>query len=88
MLSLGPLYVQKIKYPHHKFLPVAEVGWTQEIDEPFRKGSCLVFRIPFTTPGFALGVWTKPSQNENEALTAAIWGRELDVPVEELLEWD
>jgi hypothetical protein len=24
---------------------------------PYRKGKCLVFRLPFTTPGFYLGMW-------------------------------
>jgi hypothetical protein len=88
MITLGPLYVQKLEYPHRNLLPVVEKGWTHEIDEPYRKGSCLVFRVPFTKPGFAFGVWTVASQSEDEALTAAIWGRKLDVSVEELLEWD
>jgi hypothetical protein len=88
MITLGPLYVQKLEYPHRNPLPVVEKGWTHEIDEPYRKGSCLVFRLPFTKPGFAFGIWTVAAQSEDEALTAAIWGRHLDVPVEELLEWD
>jgi hypothetical protein len=87
MINIGPLYVQKIEYPHKKFLPIVEKGWTNEIEEPYRKGSCLVFRIPFTKPGFVFGIWGKP-QDESEALTAALWGRELDVTIEELLEWD
>jgi hypothetical protein len=87
MLNIGSLYGQVIEYPHRKPLPIVEKGWTHEIDEPYRKGSCLVFRIPFTKPGFVLG-WFGESQDETEALTAALWGRHLDVPVDELLEWD
>jgi hypothetical protein len=87
LASLGNLYVTKLKYPHRKPLPFVEKGWTNEIEEPYRRGSCLVFRIPFTKPGLVLGKWAEP-QNEDEALTAAIWGRQLDVSVEELLEWD
>jgi hypothetical protein len=87
MLSVGPLYVQIIKYPHRKTLPIVEKGWTHEIDEPFRKGSCLVFRLPFTKPGFVIG-WFGEPQDEIEALTAALWGRDLDVTTEELMEWD
>jgi hypothetical protein len=87
MLSIGPIYGQMIKYPHRDLHPILEKGWTHEIDEPYRKGSCLVFRIPFTKPGFVLGKWGK-AQDEEEALTAAIWGRRLDVSVDELLEWD
>jgi hypothetical protein len=82
----GPLYVKTLKYPHRKPLPVIEKGWTHEIEEPFRRGSCLVFRLPFTHRGFVLGWWLE-SQDEDSALTSAIWGRELDITVEELMEW-
>ena len=87
MINIGPLYGQVIKYPHRHALPIVEKGWTHEIDEPFRKGSCLVFRLPFTNPGLVIGIFGAP-QEESKALTAALWGRELDVSVEELLEWD
>ena len=87
MLNIGPLYVTALKYPHRKPLPVVEKGWTNEIEEPFRKGSCLVLRLPFTKPALVVG-WWGPEQEEDDALTAAIWGRKLDVPVDELLEWD
>lgn len=87
MLNIGPLYVTGLKYPHRKPLPVVEKGWTHEIDEPFRRGSCLVFRLPFTKPALVIGWWLE-TQDEDDALTAAIWGRKLDVPVDELLEWD
>lgn len=87
MLNIGSLYGQVIKYPHRKPLPILEKGWSNEIEEPFRRGSCLVFRIPFTRPGFVLGKWGE-EQDEDVALTAAIWGKNLDVTVEELLEWD
>jgi len=87
MINIGSLYGQIIKYPHRNALPIVEKGWTNEIDEPYRKGSCLVFRLPFTKPGLVIG-WFGRAQDETEALTAAIWGRELDVTLEELLEWD
>jgi len=87
MLNIGSLYGQIIEYPHRKPLPVVEKGWTHEIDEPYRKGTCLVFRFPCTKRGFVIGVFGD-AQDESEALTAAIWGRHLDVPVDELLEWD
>jgi hypothetical protein len=87
MLNIGPLYVTLVKYPHRHFLPIVEKGWSHEIDEPFRKGSCLVIRIPFTRPGIGIGVWGAP-QDEEDALTSAIWGRTLDIPVDQLLEWD
>ena len=88
MISFGSLYVQTVKYPHRDLFPVAEKGWTHEIEEPYRKGSCLVFRAPFTKLGLVFGVWTVAEQDEEVALTSAIWGRKLDVSVDELLEWD
>lgn len=87
MANIGPIYVEKIKYPHRKFLPIVEKGWTHEIEEPYRKGTCLVFRAPFTRTGFVCGKW-KLYQDEVDALTGAIWARELDVKVEDLLKWD
>jgi len=86
MKSNGLIYGTTVKYPHRKPLPVLEKGWTHEIEEPFRRGSCLVFRLPFTHTGFVLGKWIE-TQDEDVALASAIWGRELDVTVEELMEW-
>ena len=59
MKSFGPLYVGSLKYWHKKALPIIEVGTTQETEMPYRKGKCLVFRAPFTEPGYFLGVWYK-----------------------------
>jgi hypothetical protein len=55
--SYGPLYGGKLRYWHKKALPIVEVGTTQETEMPYRKGKCLVFRLPFTHPGFFIGVW-------------------------------
>lgn len=57
MRTYGPLYVGTLKYYHNNFLPIIEVGHTQETDMPYRKGKCLVFRLPFTKPGFYAGVF-------------------------------
>lgn len=59
MKTFGPLYVGKLRYWHTKLLPILEVGNTQETDSPFRRGKCLVFRFPFTTPGYYIGVFRK-----------------------------
>ena len=56
MKSIGPLYVGTLKYYHRHFLPLIEVGTTQETDFPYRKGKCLVFRVPFTKPGYYAGI--------------------------------
>lgn len=87
MIEIGSLYVDTLKYPHRKALPVVEKGWTNEIDEPYRLGSCLVFRVPFTKPGFVIGRW-KHNQEESESLINAIMGRPIeDVTLDEILEW-
>lgn len=59
MKTYGPLYVGKLRYWHKHLLPVIEVGHTQETDTPFRRGKCLVFRFPFTTSGYFIGLLRK-----------------------------
>lgn len=59
MRTLGPLYVGTLQYYHRKFLPIVENGHTQETEIPFRYGHCLVFRIPFTKPGYYIGIFFK-----------------------------
>lgn len=59
MKTYGPLYVGKLKYYHNNFLPIVEVGTTQETDLPYRRGKCLVFRCPWTKPGFYIGILRK-----------------------------
>lgn len=56
MKTLGPLYGGTLQYWHKKLLPIVEVGTTQETEFPFRRGKCLVFRMPFTTTGLYFGV--------------------------------
>ena len=63
MKTLGPIYGGKLRYYHNHFLPIIEVGTTQETDLPYRKGRCLVFRVPFTKPGFYIGVLFKTTKN-------------------------
>lgn len=57
MKSFGLLYVGSLQYWHKRFFPLFEIGTTQETEMPYRKGKCLVFRLPFTHPGFFVGVW-------------------------------
>jgi len=59
MKTFGPLYVGKLNYYHRKPLPIVEVGKTQETDMPYRVGHCLVFRAPFTIPGYYIGLLFK-----------------------------
>lgn len=59
MRTLGPIYLGKLNYYHRKAFPIVELGRTQETDFPYRSGRCLVFRFPFTKPGFYLGLLFK-----------------------------
>lgn len=82
MRTLGPLYVGKFNYYHTKFFPIIEVGTTQETESPWRKGKGLVFRIPFTHPGYYAGVFyytpdIDPDDEEaiDKILFDAMWSR-------------
>jgi len=59
MKTFGPLYAGSLQYYHNHFLPIVEVGTTQETEGKYRKGKCLVFRVPFTKPGYYAGVFYK-----------------------------
>ena len=75
MKTLGPTYVGTLRYYHKKLLPVLEVGTTQETEMPYRKGKCLVFRLPFTTPGFYLGLFyhtPEVSREDDEKIDALL----------------
>ena len=93
MKSIGPLYADVIQYYHRKALPILEKGWTQESEFPYRKSKfCLVFRIPFTHPGFVLGVWDKADrymleEDAEDLLAAAIGLRSMELEPEEFREW-
>lgn len=93
MKTLGPLYAGKLRYWHKKALPVLEVGSTQETEHPYRKGKCLVFRAPFTEPGFYLGLfYKKPNihHDDEEAIDAllseAMRGRKAWIPEDGLFD--
>lgn len=93
MKTLGPLYADVIRYYHHKLLPVLEKGWTQETDFPYRKSKiCLVFRLPFTTPGLVLGFWDESTkimfeEDADLLLENALKARSMGLSTEEIDEW-
>jgi len=93
MKSIGPLYADVIQYYHRKPLPIIEKGWTQETEYPYRKSKfCIVFRAPFTHPGFVLGLWNKADryifeEDADELLAAAIGLRDMGIDPDEVREW-
>lgn len=86
MKSFRKLYVDIMSYPifHNKL--IVERGWTNETEEPWRKGTCIVLKPPFVARALVLGIWGEP-QDEEEALRQAISSRTLDVDPSEILEW-
>lgn len=87
MKSFGPLYGGKLRYWHKKLLPILEIGTTRETEYPFRKGKCLVARIPFTEPGYYFGIFYQNPRIDqdddlaiDELLQNAIKGRKAWTP--------
>ena len=93
MKTFGPLYVDTLKYYHTKFLPIIEVGNTTETEWPYRKSRfCLVFRIPFTIPGYVIGIWRKPigvflEEDVDDILAEALGIRKMGTEAEDIREW-
>lgn len=81
--EIGKLYWHILEYPV-KPNNFWERAYTQEIDEPFRAGSGVAIRMPFTRKAVVIGWWGE-SHPESEALTYAIRGRYLD---DDELDWD
>jgi hypothetical protein len=82
MKSFGTLYADILKYPHRKLFPIAESGWTTEIEHPYRDGSCIVLRFPGAKRGLILGIWdNKSASNETDALIKAVGARQIDLNV-------
>jgi len=86
MKSAGKLYVDIINYPIYKNKLIVEKGWSNETEEPYRHGTCLVVKPPLVEKAFVVGVWGKP-QTEDDALSQAIMAKPLDVSTEEIMEW-
>jgi hypothetical protein len=75
MKNFGPLYGGKLQYWHKKALPIVEIGSTTEAEFPYRLGKCLVFRVPFTHPGYYFGLWVKKTNihpDDEDAIDALL----------------
>jgi len=96
MKTFGSLYVGTLEYYHRRPLPIVEVGHTQETTWPYRTGTCLVFRVPFTKPGFYMGKLRPTVENPeyltdediDRLLSTALRGREMDTSTEEIEDWN
>lgn len=69
--DLGRLYLTHMRYLTRKGMPLAERGWSTEVEDPFRRGRCLVLRVPFTKFGIVLGLWGRAG-DEDSRLAEAI----------------
>lgn len=75
--DMGNLYVQQMRYLHRKAAPLIwEKGWTDELEHPFRRGTCIVVRVPCTRVGLVFGHWGPPG-NEEDRLNSAVGLREI-----------
>lgn len=81
--TIWRIYILTFSYPV-KPKVLLERAETQEIDPPFRHGSGLAFRIPFTRQALVIGYWTH-RLHEDSALSTAIAGRYLP---EGEFDWD
>lgn len=70
------LFVQVIPYPISGWWPLAELGFTQEIEGDYRSGRSLVLRLPGQR-ALVLGRWSVPITDEDAALTIALQARGL-----------
>lgn len=77
--DIGPsLFVQVMPYPVKGFWPLIEVGDTQEIEGDYRSGKSLVIRFP-RQKALVVGKWSRPLNDEEDALVRALRAREVDV---------
>lgn len=79
------LFAHLLEYPSRK-VPLMERGWTQETEEPWRKGVSVVLRAPFTRRAVALGIWR--SKGSEDDFHAAVGLRHVDtIETAEIREW-
>lgn len=70
-------FISSVRYAHRGW-PWIETGTTNEIEPPYRGGSSLVVRLPFTRVALVVGRWGPP-RSEQEGLLAAIGGQMRDL---------
>ena len=81
--DVGKFYWHPMTYPVNPPVLVEKAN-TQEIDEPYRFGTGICIRLPFTRKSLVVGKWIK-SYSESQALTNAVAGRPLR---QDEVDWD
>lgn len=77
-------FKHSLRYPSTS-APLIERGWTQESEEPWRKGHSIVLRLPFSTKAVAMGRWT--SRETEDAFHKAAGIREIQMLANEIGDW-
>lgn len=74
------MFLTTRRYPTRR-RPWVEFGWTQEIEWPYRFGTGIVVRIPYTLTGLMIGKWQERRREEHALLTAVqgFWMDDNDV---------
>lgn len=58
--------------------PIAHRHPSHEMDYPYRWSNSLLLRLPGTTRGLVLGWWHQTTRTEEQAILAAMSGRDMD----------
>lgn len=72
--DIGSRFYWQRLYWHSEDPPLVHRTTTQEIERPYRHGTSLVVRLPFTKIALVLGKWIS-ERGEVEALLTAMQGR-------------
>lgn len=67
--TLGYFYVQ-LGWSSTKDYPLVSRDSSREMTYPYRVGSCLVLRLPFSRRVVVLGVWTSQQDEDTQLLKA------------------
>jgi hypothetical protein len=72
--DIGERYYWQRLFWHTDDPPLVHRTTTQEIEHPYRYGTCVVVRMPLTKVALAVGKW-RGEKREAEALLSAMQGR-------------
>lgn len=73
--EIGDRFYTQSLFWHIDRPPLVHLTKTSETEPPFRVGTSLVLRVPFTKRAFVLGAWTSKAPTEEEALLNSMGAR-------------